>query len=39
LTSKDIDELWFVDFLIYVDGVKARLDAREQAAKNGVWIS
>lgn len=38
LSPAQVDDLWFVHFLIYVDGIQNRLDTREAAAKNGVWI-
>lgn len=38
LSPKDVEDLWFIQFLIYVDGIQNRLDTREAAAKNGVWV-
>jgi hypothetical protein len=38
LSPREVDDLWFVDFLQYVDGIQSRLDSREKSAKHGVWI-
>lgn len=38
MTPRQVGDLPIVEFLILVDGIEARLKAREASAKNGVWI-
>jgi hypothetical protein len=33
-----VDDLSFIDFLMYVDGVEARFEQRKKAAEGGVWV-
>lgn len=40
MTPREVDELWFVDFLVLIDGIKARWKSREDGLeKGGVWIA
>ena len=38
LSPKEVDELWFVDFLTLANGIDSRHKQRETGMKGGIWI-
>jgi hypothetical protein len=38
LSPREVDDLPVLDFLILVQGIENRLEARKDAAEKGIWI-